>query len=115
MRKLTMIMVGFFLVGMVLLSGCSFSNPVPQNVIKARDWGIEQDRREGINVPQGVNWEAENLTPPLLVGYTNYAFTYGVFRIEVGYPVVLSPTYKVTIYEYGTVVWEGTVSELDLT
>jgi|YNPMSStandDraft_2_1061718.scaffolds.fasta_scaffold00183_8 hypothetical protein len=110
----SLVLAGIILMGMVWLSGCGSSSSVPQMVLKARDWGIEEARREGIEVPHNVTWSAANVTPPLIVGYSTYAFTYGNFRIEVGYPVVLYPVYTVTIYENGAVVWTKTVEEQEL-
>ncbi|MGC8779042.1 MAG: hypothetical protein ACP5Q4_10245 [Candidatus Caldatribacteriaceae bacterium] len=106
-------MVRILLVGM-LLSGCGSSGGAPQAVIKARDWGIKEARQEGIAVPQNVTWSAQNTTPPMLLGYTTYSFIHGDFRIEVGYPVVLSPIYAVAIFQNGNLVWEGTIEEQDL-
>lgn len=115
MKKLgMMVLVGIFLLGMVFFSGCRPSLSVPQTVLRARDWGIEKARQEGIEIPENANWMAENITPPLLVGYVTYAFTYGNFCIEVGYPVVLVPAYTVTIYENNTPVWVGIIGEPDL-
>jgi len=106
------IMVGV-LVGM-LLSGCGSPGGAPQAVIKARDWGIAEARKEGIDVPQNVTWMTQNTTPPMLLGYTTYSFIHGDFRIEVGYPVVLYPIYAVVIFQNGNPVWEGAIEEQNL-
>lgn len=115
MKKLVRsIMVVLLCVGILCIAGCNSSGSAPQNVLRARDWGIEEARKEGIDVPQNVTWNVQNTTPPMLLGYTTYTFTFGRFRIEVGYPVVLYPIYAVVIFENGTPVWEGAIEEPNL-
>ncbi len=109
MKSIDIMVVSFLLMG-IILGGCSPSgdiHTIPEEVIKARDWGIEEARKENIDIPQGLSWDAHNITPPLLVGYVRYRFTSGSFRIEVGYPVVLNPVYTVLIYQNGNLVWGG--------
>ncbi|MEN3185515.1 MAG: hypothetical protein ABDK94_09460 [Atribacterota bacterium] len=114
MKKLASIILVTFLMGMLCIAGCNTLENTPVSVLRARDWAIEEARNTGIDVPQNVTWNVQNTTPPMLLGYTTYTFTFGRFRIEVGYPVVLSPMYTVVIFENGTPIWEGTVEEQNL-
>jgi hypothetical protein len=63
----------------------------------------------GYTVPLG--WVEENLTPPQTVGISVTRYTSGPWVITVKYPVVLEPTYSVSIAYSGSMpfTWEGTV------
>ncbi len=115
MKSISTIAISLVLVG-VIIGGCSLNGGtnVPSEVLKARDWGIEEARKENVEIPQGLSWNVANITPPLLVGYERYQFTSGSFRIEVGYPVVLHPLYTVMIYQNGDLLWTGSVAEENL-
>lgn len=113
-KPMRLIIVALLCVGILSIAGCSNSGGAPQNVLRARDWGIEEARKEGIDIPQNALWSVQNTTPPMLLGYTKYTFTFGRFRIEVGYPVVLYPIYAVVIFEDGAPVWEGAIEEPNL-
>jgi hypothetical protein len=63
----------------------------------------------GYTVPLG--WVEEDLTPQQTVGISVTRYTSGPWVITVKYPVVLKPTYSVSIVYSGSLpfTWEGTV------
>lgn len=119
MKKNVNIVFVILLISLFFMIGCtnlpapttSPTPEIPSQVLEARDWGITQANLEGILVPMNAIWSAENITPEGWVGYTTYRFTYidaeGTWTIEVGYPIVLEPTYNVKIFLSGQNIWEG--------
>jgi len=104
----------FFLVGCINAPSPTPTPEIVSEVIEARDWGITQANLEGKMVPINAVWTAENITPENLVGYTTYRFTFidqiGTWIIEVGYPIVLEPTFDVSIFKNGQKIWEGSIA-----
>jgi len=48
-------------------------------------------------VPGAWGWTVEDITPQGLLGYSTWCYTQGGWTVEASYPVVLEPTYSVTI------------------
>lgn len=115
MRKSSwVIFLCFVVLGTMWLAGCA-PEPVdvPDEVIEARDEAITLASQDDIPVPQDAVWTARNITPTGLVGYSTFQFSVTIeavnWIIEVGYPIVLEPTYEVTIFQDDVEVWSGEI------
>lgn len=113
----------------VLLAGACTSQPGPTPGLKVGDAAAARNAaiaylqtHVGESAPSAeIEWDAENITPPGLVGQTTIAFTSDEWTITVSYPVVPpeNTVYQVEVSSIkrgwhwkGTIEPDGSVTEL---
>ena len=124
--KLYLVMAMLGIIALVAGACTSQPGPLPSEVRDAAEArGVALSyllAHVGDKAPSpGADWQAQDVTPPGLVGSTTIEFTSGEWRIKVSYPVVPpeNTVYQVVVSSVklgwhweGTVEYDGTVTEV---